>query len=69
MVTGDIIGDEMKFGSHGRVVVYRGHANYDQTIRAEMSGELIERLQNAREEKGESLVMGKRCPRAIVSTC
>ncbi|EED16119.1 hypothetical protein TSTA_012280 [Talaromyces stipitatus ATCC 10500] len=45
------------FGNHNRAVVYSGYANYDQILRAEMSGELIERLPNAREEKRESLVM------------
>uniref|UniRef100_A0A093X7N0 Ferric reductase transmembrane component 3 n=1 Tax=Talaromyces marneffei PM1 TaxID=1077442 RepID=A0A093X7N0_TALMA len=52
-----IIGDEMKFGNHGRAVVYNRHAKYDQILRAEMSGELIERLPGAQEEKGESLVL------------
>ncbi|KUL84889.1 hypothetical protein ZTR_08247 [Talaromyces verruculosus] len=55
--SGQIIGDVMKFGNHDRAVVYNGHANYDQILQAEMSGELIERLPNAKEEKGESLVM------------
>lgn len=56
--SGQIIGDVMKFGNHDRAVVYNRSANYDQILHAEMSGELIERLPNAEEEKGESLVMG-----------
>ncbi|KUL81535.1 hypothetical protein ZTR_10661 [Talaromyces verruculosus] len=52
-----IIGDVMKFGNHDRAVVYNRSANYDQILHAEVSGELIERLPNAQEEKGEVLVM------------
>jgi hypothetical protein len=48
----------MKFGNHDRAVVYNRSANYDQILHVEMSGELIERLPNAQEEKGVSLVMG-----------
>lgn len=49
---------EMKFGNHGRAVVYNWQAKYDKILHAEMSGEFIERLPGAQEEKGESLVMG-----------
>jgi hypothetical protein len=66
--SGQIIGDVMKFGHHDRAVVYNGSVHYDQIIQAEMSGELIERLPNAQEEKGESLVMGMRHPRDITSS-
>jgi hypothetical protein len=59
----------MKFGKHGRAIVYNGRADYDQILQAEMSGELIERLPSAQEEKGESLVMGKRRPRDIIFRC
>lgn len=68
MKSGQIIGDVMKFGHHDRAVVYNGHADYDQILQAEMSGELIERLPNAKKEKGESLVMGMRHLRAIASS-
>ncbi|EED17323.1 hypothetical protein TSTA_111590 [Talaromyces stipitatus ATCC 10500] len=56
--SGQIIGDVIKFGNHDRTVVYNRRADYDQILQAEMSGELIERLPNTQEEKGESLVMG-----------
>ncbi|KUL81620.1 hypothetical protein ZTR_10598 [Talaromyces verruculosus] len=55
--SGQIIGDVMKFGNHDRAVVYNGRAGYGRILRAEISGELIERLPNAKEEKGELLVM------------
>ncbi|QGA22334.1 hypothetical protein EYB26_010050 [Talaromyces marneffei] len=55
--SGQIIGDVMKFGNHDRAVVYNRRADYDQILQAEISGELIERLPNTQEEKGESLVM------------
>ncbi|KUL81281.1 hypothetical protein ZTR_09810 [Talaromyces verruculosus] len=55
--SGQIIGEVMKFGKHDRAVVYNRRANYDQILHAELSGKLIERLPNAQEEKGESLVM------------
>jgi hypothetical protein len=67
--SGQIIGDEMKFGNHGRAVVYNRHAKYGQILHAEMSGELIERLPGAQEEKGESLVLGKCRPREIIFIC
>jgi hypothetical protein len=66
--SGQIIGDVMKFGNHNRAVVYNGLADYDQILQAEMSGELIERLLNANEEKGESLVIGMRHPREMTSS-
>ncbi|CRG88114.1 hypothetical protein PISL3812_05141 [Talaromyces islandicus] len=66
--SGQIIGDVMKFGNHDQAVVYNGRAGYGQILQAEISGELIERLPNAKEEKGELLVMGMRHPREIASS-
>lgn len=58
----------MKFGNHNRAVVYNCRAGYGPILRAEISGELIERLPNAKEEKGELLVMGMRHPREMASS-
>ncbi|CRG91090.1 hypothetical protein PISL3812_08138 [Talaromyces islandicus] len=55
--SGGIIGDKLTFGSHKRAVVYKGSADYEQILPAELSGELIQRLPGAQEERGEMLVM------------
>jgi hypothetical protein len=58
MKSNQIISDIIKFRNHNQAVVYNQSANYDQILYIEVSGELIERLPNTQEEKGESLVMG-----------
>jgi uncharacterized LabA/DUF88 family protein len=60
MRSGQIIGNMMKFRNHNQAVVYNRHANYNQILHAELSRKLIERLPNAQEENGESLVIGMR---------
>ncbi|QKX63192.1 uncharacterized protein TRUGW13939_10361 [Talaromyces rugulosus] len=55
--SGGIIGDKLTFGNHKRAVVYKGSADYEQILPAELSGEFIQRLPGAQEERGEMLVM------------
>jgi hypothetical protein len=52
--------DERKlFGEHERAVIYKGLANLEEILQAEVSGELITRLPNVQEESPELLVLGK----------
>ena len=46
-------------GNHDRAFVYKGLANYQDIIQAEVSGDFIKRVSSAEEERGHLLVMGK----------
>jgi hypothetical protein len=51
--------DGESFGEHNRAFRYQGKPNYSQIISAESAGDYIERISNAQEEIGETLVLGQ----------
>lgn len=51
--------ERMLLGNHKRAVIYKGPADIQKILQAEIAGEYIERLSEVQEEHGEILVMGK----------
>lgn len=55
-----LVQSRLPFGKHERAFLYQGTPDYRNIISSEASGDLIERLPNIRDKRGETLVMGKR---------
>jgi hypothetical protein len=51
--------ERMLLGDHKRAVIYKGSADIQKILQAEIASEYIKRLREVQEEHGEVLVMGK----------
>lgn len=56
---GQLAQNKLPFGKHKRAFLYQSVPDYRNIISLEVSGDLIERLPNIRDKRGETLVMGK----------
>lgn len=52
-----LVQSRLPFGKHERAFLYQGTPDYRNIISSEASGDLIERLPNIRDKRGETLVM------------
>jgi hypothetical protein len=59
MESAPLVHQNLQFGQHKRVNVYAGIPDYRKLLLDEISGKIIQKTSVIRDEKGQTLVMGR----------